>query len=278
MDKCPFFSIVIANYNSGLYIEQAIQSILSQSCDDFELIIVDGGSSDNSVDVIQKYNSKISWWVSERDKGQSDAFNKGFAHATGRYLTWLNADDLLLPGVLEKVKRFVEKRQSADWIAINTSYIDKNNIVLSCGTCTDFSNLILRHANVEDVGPSSFFTQELFAKCGPFDINNHYTMDADLWQRFVNEGYRYLRVPGWGWAFRLHEMSKTGVGILGKKSEGQITDEKRMYERNNFKLWYSFVLYQKLKKIFTCYFKRRRLDAKYKGKSIEELKEIGVFN
>ena len=100
----PFFSIVMANYNSGHYIERAIQSVLSQSCKDFELIVVDGGSSDESVDIIKKYTDKLSWWVSEPDKGQSDAFNKGFSHATGRYYTWLNADDLLLPNVLEKVK------------------------------------------------------------------------------------------------------------------------------------------------------------------------------
>ena len=121
----PFFSIVIANYNSGQYIEKAIQSVLAQSCKDYELIIVDGGSSDNSVDVIKKYEEHLAWWVSESDKGQSDAFNKGFSHAKGEYYTWLNADDLLLPGVLQRVKLFIEKNKFTPWVAINTCYIDK---------------------------------------------------------------------------------------------------------------------------------------------------------
>ena len=96
----PLLSIVIANYNYGRFLEEAIQSVLSQSCNDYELIIVDGGSTDNSVEIIKKYEDKIAWWVSEKDKGQSDAFNKGFAHAKGKYLTWLNADDILFQSII----------------------------------------------------------------------------------------------------------------------------------------------------------------------------------
>ena len=89
----PLLSIVIANYNYGRFLEDAIKSVLSQDMGDkVELIICDAASSDNSVEIIKKYADKISWWVSEEDKGQSDAFNKGFAHATGKYGCWLNAD------------------------------------------------------------------------------------------------------------------------------------------------------------------------------------------
>ena len=83
----PFLSVIIANYNYGRFLGEAIRSVLSQSCDDFELIVIDGGSTDDSVRVIKQYENRISYWVSEKDKGQSDAFNKGFAKASGRFLT-----------------------------------------------------------------------------------------------------------------------------------------------------------------------------------------------
>ena len=99
----PLLSIVIANYNYGLFLEEAIRSVLVQKCPDVELLVVDGGSSDNSVEIIRRYSDDLAWWVSEKDRGQSNAFNKGFAHANGKYLTWLNADDVMPRGCLETI-------------------------------------------------------------------------------------------------------------------------------------------------------------------------------
>ena len=104
MQNNPLLSIVIANYNYGRFLEEAIQSVITQEgFDQCELIVVDGGSTDNSVEVIKKYSDKISWWCSEPDGGQSSAFNKGFRRASGRFLTWLNADDIFLPGALSAI-------------------------------------------------------------------------------------------------------------------------------------------------------------------------------
>lgn len=90
------FSIVIANYNSGQYLEDAILSVIKQNYPKVQLIIIDGASTDNSVDVIRRYDKYIDYWVSEKDQGQSDAFNKGFKQAKNEWLFWLNADDFLL--------------------------------------------------------------------------------------------------------------------------------------------------------------------------------------
>jgi glycosyltransferase involved in cell wall biosynthesis len=117
--KKPFISFVIANYNYGSMIGDSIESILNQSDKDFEIIVVDGASTDNSVDVIQSYSNKLSWWVSEKDTGQSNAFNKGFAKANGEFISWLNADDILMPGTIEAVKTKLLNNTDADWATGN---------------------------------------------------------------------------------------------------------------------------------------------------------------
>lgn len=270
MNNNPFFSIVMANYNSGRFIERAINSVLSQSCQDFELIIVDGGSKDNSVDIIKKYSDKLAWWVSESDEGQSDAFNKGFAHARGRYYAWLNADDLMIPRTLERVKEYAILYPERQWLAVNTVYIDQSDRVLSCNWLTQYKQIVLRHCLLEDIGPSAFFTAPLFNESGRFDIDNHYTMDEDLWIRFVQLGYRYYRVPIQGWAFRIHELSKTSSSLTGNISEGQRKADIYCKEKNNFKVYLPHRMYQTIKKVFTCLYKRKVLNRKYVGKLFDE--------
>ena len=125
----PLLSIVIANYNYGRFLEEAIQSVLSQSCDDYELIIVDGGSTDNSVEIIKKYEDKIAWWVSEKDNGQSDAFNKGFAQAKGKFGCWLNADDILMPNAIRAVVEYIKKHPKAEWVCSHYQIIWKKKFL-----------------------------------------------------------------------------------------------------------------------------------------------------
>jgi len=232
----PLFSIVIANFNHGAFLGDAIQSVLDQSCQDFELIVVDGGSSDESVDVIRQYESRIAWWCSEKDRGQSHAFNKGFAKARGRYLSWLNADDLMLPGALEAVGLAVRENPGCEWLVGDTVFFDEQGRIVRCVVGPKWVEVIARYAQPTVYGPTSFYSRELLDGVNGFDETLHYVMDTDLWERFVASGARYIRVRHFCWAFRFHSGSKTSHAIEGKLNKGYAAEQERLVQKRKRKL------------------------------------------
>lgn len=209
--NAPLLSIVIVNYNYGRFLEEAIRSVVTQAgFDRCELILVDGGSGDNSVDIIKKHDDKIAWWVSEKDKGQSDAFNKGFSHARGRFGCWLNADDILMPGALMKVLNYLTENPKTEWLAGSSVYADVDLRIWKCSRCVKVWRWLGKLQPASPVnGPSSFFLVENLRRLGGFDLNAHYQMDIDLWRRFQREGIRLHQLKDYIWCFRCHEASKT---------------------------------------------------------------------
>ena len=223
----PLISIVIANYNYGRFLEAAIKSVVHQDgFDKCELIVVDGGSNDNSVDVIKAYSNKVAWWVSERDKGQSEAFNKGFSHASGRYGCWLNADDILMPKALKRVIDYLLAHPNCEWLAGSTVFADAQLNVWKCSRCVKVWSFLGRFAPAAIVnGPSSFFLLENLRAVGGFDNNAHYVMDIDLWRRFLQRGIRPQYLKEYIWCFRLHEESKTASTITEHRVKNRTTEE-----------------------------------------------------
>lgn len=208
----PFFSIVIANYNYGKMIGTAIESILHQDCDDYEIIVVDGYSIDNSVDIIKKYEKKLAWWVSEPDNGQSNAFNKGFAHAKGEFITWLNADDILLPGTIRKVKKELLSHPEADYATGNfVRFISDTKEVCQASWGPSYLPKWLQGKGRFNpiYGPTTFWKKSVYDKIGPIDESLHYTMDIDYWARLTMAGHIQVRVNHYCWGFRMHNDSKT---------------------------------------------------------------------
>lgn len=233
----PLLSIVIANYNYGRFLEDAIKSVIAQDMGDkVELIICDAASTDNSVEVIKKYTNglppntsyfdwiesnpslatndqqlttKVTWWCSEPDGGQSAAFNKGFSHARGKFLTWLNADDVILPGTLKKLEFAIKKHPTCEWFVGGCFWLDPKMRIINCGRGRPFSKLRYMEGNVSVWGPSSFFTKRLLDSVGGVDERFHFSMDADLWLRFAAKANaKYRPFCNYAWGLRLHPDAK----------------------------------------------------------------------
>lgn len=240
MNQEPLLSIVIANYNYGRFIGEAIESVLKQSCQDFELIVCDGGSTDNSVEVIKKYADHIAWWCSEKDGGQSAAFNKGFSHAKGRFLTWLNADDVMLPGTIKKLKVAAEKNPNCPWFVGGVLWLDPDMRVIRCARGRPFSRLRYETGIVSVWGPSSFFTKNLLDSVGGVDERFFYTMDTDLWLKFASKaGERYLPFADYAWGLRMHPDAKMSGHNFSSGSvayQGGLTGNGRMSDKKRIQL------------------------------------------
>ena len=206
-------SIVIANYNYGRFLEDAIRSVFLQDMGDkVELIICDAASTDNSVDIIKKYESKIAWWCSEKDGGQSAAFNKGFSHARGKYLTWLNADDVLVAGCLKKVITEMERHPDCEWFTGNFfRFLESDKTIMQIGWGPHIYPrwMQTRRSPLVIFGPTTFFSRKIYEQVGRINESMHFCMDNDLWYRFVQAGVKQRRIRCFCWAFRMHEASKT---------------------------------------------------------------------
>ncbi len=202
-------SIVTPSFNQGKYLERTIQSVLSQTGVDLEYIVVDGGSSDDSIDIIKRYSKRIAWWVSEKDNGQTDAINKGFGHAHGDILAWLNSDDTYQPCALAEAAAYLKDHPGSGAVYGEANFIDDDDRVIGkfAAAQTDLSRL--RRGYVHIPQQSFFFRAELWKKVGPLDPAFYFAMDYDLWVRLAGTTtLDYL--PGHVWAnFRLHQDAKT---------------------------------------------------------------------
>ena len=206
----PLLSVVVANYNYGRFIETAIQSVLDQNNHDVELIVVDGGSTDDSVSIIRQYASRIAWWCSEKDGGQSNAFNKGFSHAKGKYLTWLNADDVFFPGAIKRICTACKNNPQCEWFAGGCCWLDPDLRIIRCSRGRPFSLMRAAAGDIQVYAPSSVFARSLFQRFGGYvDEQCNYVMDIELWNRFYYKGgVKYVPLQGYNWGLRLHPEAK----------------------------------------------------------------------
>ena len=184
----PKISIVTPTYNQGSYIEQCIQSILDQGYPNLDYIIIDGGSTDNTVDIIKKYQDQLSYWVSEKDEGLYDALNKGFKKATGEIFGWLNSDDILHRKSLFTVADIFNSQAEVQWVQGLPTVIDqKGRIVLHLKPKFNKYDFFLKeyHDGTFIQQESTFWKRELWEKTGSYISTNYkYAGDFELWMRF----------------------------------------------------------------------------------------------
>jgi len=208
MKKEPLVTIVTPSYNQAAYLEETIQSVLNQDYKNVQYIIVDGASTDGSVDLIKRYENGIIKWISESDRGQTDAINKGFSLAKGEIIGWLNSDDTLLPHAVSEAVRFLIDNPAVGLIYGDANYIDGNSEVIGKFPAAQTTLKRLRRGYVHIPQQASFFRKSLWDQVGPLDPSFFFAMDYDLWVRLASVSeIKYIHRL---WAnFRLHADAKT---------------------------------------------------------------------
>ena len=204
----PLVSIVTPSYNQARFLESTIQSVLEQDYPNIEYLIVDGGSTDGSADIIRRYSDRLAWWVAEKDHGQTDAINKGFAKAKGEILAWLNSDDTYEPQAVTGAVEFLQGRPEVGLVYGDTNFIDENGHIIGRFPAAQTDYRRLRRGYVHIPQQAAFWRADLWKKVGPLDPSFYFAMDYDLWVRLA--ALAPVQYTSRLWAnFRLHTQGKT---------------------------------------------------------------------
>lgn len=202
----PLVSIITPSFNQVPYLKQTIQSVLRQDHPRIEYIVVDGASTDGSVEIIKKYADKLAWWLSEKDSGQADAINKGLARATGEIVAWLNSDDYYLPSAVSAAVKVFEENPEVVLVYGNMLAVDERG--------NPFNTLTYKQLTLQDLlcfqiigQPAVFFRREVLSKAGMLDPTFHFLLDHHLWIRIAQHG-RILHVDQTWAAARYHAEAK----------------------------------------------------------------------
>ena len=209
----PKISVVTPSYNQADFLEATLRSVLDQNYPNLEYIVIDGGSTDGSVDIIRKYAGRLAFWVSEKDRGQSHAINKGFQKATGDILCWLNSDDYFLPGTLAFVAEQLGADAGTHAIAGHCQVVHTDGTPprLLTGGYTSHEELIKFWTSYEMHQPAIFWRREVYEKIGLLNEDLHYIMDFDYWTR-ISKHFGFKPVDRILACATYHAAAKTGDG------------------------------------------------------------------
>ena len=206
-------SIVTPSFNQSAYLELTIRSVLEQDYPDFEYIIIDGASTDGSADIIQKYSSRLAYWISEKDLGQADAINKGMRRAKGEIVAWLNSDDYYLPHAIQSAVAALEANPQAMMVYGNMLAVDQ--------TGQTINQLRYHPLTLEDLlcfqiigQPAVFMRRAAFEKAGGLDLDFHFMLDHQLWLKIAAQGPMIHVNETWS-AARFHPLAKNRAQAPG---------------------------------------------------------------
>ncbi len=202
----PLVTVVINSYNQAQFLEQTIQSVLSQDYPKVEIILVDGGSTDGSLEIIHKYTDRFSWWVSEKDNGQAEGINKGLKRTKGELVAWLNSDDYFFPEAITRAVECWDSRLDVVLLYGDVMAVDENNKMINRMRTGDWQLSDLMEFKIINQ-PAVFMNQSALAESGYLDTSYHYPMDHHLWLRIVSHG-KMVHVPELWAAGRFHPAAK----------------------------------------------------------------------
>ncbi len=227
MNNYPKISIVTPSYNQGQYLEDTILSVLGQFYPNLEYLIYDAASTDNSFEIIKKYENQLSYWVSEKDNGQADAINKGFTKATGEILMWLNSDDVLMPNVLHFIaEQYIEKGDGIFFgNCIHFKELSPNGVYSSGSNVIDDESAISLELADTIIQPSSFWSKKVWIENGDLEEGFHFGFDWEWFLRAKKNEIPFYPTNKPISLYRFHDQHKSGVG-------GRIRQEEllRIYE------------------------------------------------
>jgi len=209
MHSDPLVSIITPSFNQGRFLEETLLSVARQNYAPIEHIVVDGGSTDGSVEILRKNEHLLAGWVSEPDKGQSDAIRKGFSMAKGSILAWLNSDDLLAPSAVRIAVDYFQRDPSLGVVYGDRLHIDARGNVVGVRRCPEYyPGMLSRHKTLPQ--ETTFFRRSVYEEAGGIDVSLHYVMDFDLWCRLAKVT-RFRHIPAFMGYFREQPDAKSIV-------------------------------------------------------------------
>ncbi|PWT74120.1 MAG: glycosyltransferase [Chloroflexi bacterium] len=207
--RWPKITVVTPSYNQGRYLEQTILSVLNQNYPNLEYLIMDGGSTDNSVEIIGKYEKYLAHWQSQPDGGQAAAIADGFDRGSGEIFAYLNSDDLYLPGTLRMVGEWFQQHKNAEFLYGDCLIVDEDDRVIRrlYPIEFDWETFLFDHTIIQQ--QAAFWRSDLYRRVGGIDRSLRFCMDYDLWLRMAQAGVRFMRISEMLAAFRWHKETKT---------------------------------------------------------------------
>lgn len=237
----PMVSIVTPSFNQGQFIEETIRSVLLQNYPNLEYIIIDGGSTDDTIEIIQKYEDWIAYWVSEPDDGQSQAINKGIDKAKGEIIGWLNSDDFYLNGAIKRIADICDGSKPQFIFGNSILFDNQNNMQWESDVISDHKKF---NISIVDyiIQPSSFFTSQAWEITKPMNELLEFTFDWELFIRFKNLGIEFVPIKHVLSKYRKHPNHKSSKANLSQKRMLEIESILAKYNQNEI-----FDLYTSLK-------------------------------
>jgi glycosyltransferase involved in cell wall biosynthesis len=242
----PKLTVVTPSYNQGEFLERTILSVLNQNYPNLEYIIIDGGSQDNSLEIIKKYEKYLDYWHSSPDRGQSDAINKGFQMSSGEILAWLNSDDTYLPGAFSRIVDLFINNRDVDMLYGRCNIIDRNNAIIGEAKVMPFNLNDYAYGFFMIPQQAAFWKRKLFFDVGMLNTSNYTCMDYELWLNMARKGAKIVFFNEYLANFRLYEESISGSGRYNdvyRQDLKRIRLEILGYEPSKLSLFFHKVLF-----------------------------------